>query len=173
MKKISALALAAALVLSLVGCRGGGEDDLAFLRRPARITFRPDGTELSLVLETVLTDGRIAPASLAVTLPETLFGITFRFSGDPVTVTATTEHLSIPLSDGAGAWLLRWGEMFLFSKADVLTDTPGEGGREITASAAGGTVTVLLSAETGLPVHVTLDAGGVTLGAAVEWEAAG
>ena len=170
MKNFFAFALAVLLVLSLPGCVGEGEEPFGFLTKPARITLCPDGTDLSLVLETTLTDGRVAPLTLTVTAPESLLGITFRFSGDPVTVTATTEHLSIPLSDGAGAWLLRWGKMFLFTEADVLTDEAGEECREITARAAGGEVTVRLSAETGLPTHVELDDGEVTIGASVEWE---
>lgn len=170
MKKIFALALAVLLAVSLPGCVGETEESFGFLTKPARITLCPDGTELSLVLETTLADGKIAPQSLTVTAPESLLGITFRFSGDPVTVTATTEHLSIPLSEGAGAWLLRWGKMFLFTETDVLTDEAGEECREITANAAGGKVTVRLSAETGLPTHVELDDGEVTIGAAVKWE---
>ena len=169
-KSIALLLLAVLLVWLLPGCTGALEEPFAFLESPARITFRPDGTELSLVVETALTDGKIAPVSLTVAAPESLLGITFRFSGDPVTVTATTEHLSIPLGEGAGAWLLRWGKAFLFTESDVLTDASGEGYREITASAAGGKVTVRLSAETGLPTHIELDDGEVTLRAAVEWE---
>ena len=165
MKKTLAFALAALLLL-LPGCAGQTAGTLDFLRRPARITLKPDGTELSPVVETALTDGGIVPVSLTITAPEALSGITFRFAGDPPAVTAETERLSIPLGEGAGEWLTLWAAAFLFTEDDVLTCD----GQTLTAGAAGGRVTLTLSAENGLPTHVELDAGGVTRCAAVVWE---